>query len=471
MTSAAEEALRNGLDERIEKACQAPVFNDELPDNLQELLREMDDAARAAQVAERKSLQKQEQIKQLFLRHLVQFAITPPRERLAQGLGEEDDVVIATDVTSVSEDDVLIATDVTSVSEDDEKRVHPKTKIRSIVNFCLSKNESTTSAFGQAHRETHKTLNHFCTHAFVALWDAHLATHLFTEGFATLGLTDAVTRYRQIPTATPTARRSWLVKQYIRHSPELPEIHLPDDDETLDRVTALNALTYEHNTLRNIQNQPVEGQVMFRIAFVIQRERGGEVSGGYYDFNPHAFLDKDRHNGRINVACLEDRDLNVAYASNVDMKQWYIVIMTGDGLVAVPASTLQRAFRQFCDPKGRRMKFVKHQSLLQEIEGQVFVHVSGGRYAYMSTMDTVIVDNQLERNIFMNLYEETISGVHCGSKLWIYDDARYCFPKTFREKRNQLLRALRQEQRNPKLRGTAHLAERVCEFYRPTPVV
>ena len=48
MTSAAEEALRNGLDERIEKACQAPVFNDELPDNLQELLREMDDAARAA---------------------------------------------------------------------------------------------------------------------------------------------------------------------------------------------------------------------------------------------------------------------------------------------------------------------------------------------------------------------------------------------------------------------------------------
>ena len=109
--------------------------------------------------------------------------------------------------------------------------------------------------------------------------------------------------------------------------------------------------------------------------------------------------------------------------------------------------------------------------LLQEIEGQVFVHVSGGRYAYMSTIDTVIVDNQLERNIFMNTYEETISGVHCGSKLWIYDDARYCFPKTFREKRNQLLRALRQEKRNPKSRGTAHLAERVCEFHRPIAAV
>ena len=317
MVSAAEEAFQRGLDARIEEARRAPVLNVELPDNLQELLREMDDAARAAQAAERKSLQKQERLKQLFLQHLVQFANTPPRERLDQGLGEEDDVVIATDVTSVSDDDETLSV----LAE----RVHPKTKIKSIVNFCLSNNVSTTSAFGQAHRETQKTLDHFCTHAFVALWDAHLATHLFTEGFGTLGLTNAVTRYREIPIATPTARRSWLVKQYIRHSPELPEIHLPDDDETLDRVTALNALTYEYNTLRDMQNQPVEGQVIFRIAFVIERERGGEMSGGYYDFNPHAFLDKVRHNGRINVACLENRDLNVAYASNVDMKQWYIV--------------------------------------------------------------------------------------------------------------------------------------------------
>ena len=464
MASAVEEAFRSGLDARIEEACQAAstVPNDALPDNLEELLREMDDAAKAAQVAERKSLQMQEQLKQLFLQHLVQFANTPPRERLDQGLGEED---------------VLISTDVTSVSEDDEtlivlaERERPKTKIKSIVNFCLSA-DPTTSQFGEAHLETRKILDHFCTHAFVALWDAHLATHLFTEGFATLGLTDAFKRYKEISYATPTARRSWLVNQYIRHCPKLPEIHLPDEDDTLDKVKTLNALTYERNTLRDMQNQPVQGQVMFRIAFVIERERGGEVSGGYYDFNPHAFLDKDSHNGRINVACLEDRDLNAAYASNVDMKRWYIVIMTDEGFVAVPASTLQRAFRQFCDPKGRKMKFVKHQSLLQEKESQVFVHVTGGRYAYMSTIDTVIVDNKLEKNIFMNTYDETNSGVHCGSKLWIYDDARYCLPKKFREKRNELLAALRKEQReppNPKLRGTTHLAERVCEFYRPIP--
>ena len=50
----------------------------------------------------------------------------------------------------------------------------------------------------------------------------------------------------------------------------------------------------------------------------------------------------------------------------------------------------------------------------------------------MSTIDTIIVDKQLERNIFMNKYEETTK----TSEVWIYDDL-YCFPN-IQKKQNQL---------------------------------
>ena len=444
-----------------------------------------------AKAMQDKMKEAQEQIKKLFLHKLVQFLIMPMHERLneeeegdcceiddtegeerqADDCCEIDDTegevtnmeeVVVTD--AISDETMDVVTD-GLIAHQPDHRNPSKTDIKSLVDYCYSNRHITTGEFGKAHLQTSKTLEHFCMHAFLTLWETHVAMHLFPEGFTKFGLTDPLKLYKNIPNGAEH-RRSWLAYQYIRHGPELPTIVLPD--HLLDSVMTFNASTVEHCTLREIQNEPIDPEadtgVLFRIVIVIDRgERG--FAGGYYEFDPDAFCDKANVRGRINVECTQEKELNFAYANNVDMRRWYITIVTDEGFVAVPASILQRASMLFRDKRGKRRKnFAVDQKLMEDVERQVFVHVAGGRHVHMSTLDTVLVDNPLDMNIFMNEFEDTFSGVHCNSKLWVYDQAHYCFPAEYHRKHEELKKQRkRKDPPSPKSRG---LAAQVCNFHR-----
>lgn len=510
-----EEAFKNGVDAQIRKAMveakTSEKVSDELPEgNLEDLLHGMDKSAEDAQtkresldtsmiekiveeetveafdralaqlsdckLAEQRSLEAQEQIKKLFLHQLVEFLTLPILERLNEVEKKEEDAeeVVVTDAISDGTMDVDVSGAL--VAHEPDRRISnpPKTNIKSLVDYCLSNRHITTGEFGKAHLQTSKTLEHFCTHAFLALWETHVAMHLIPEGF-TKFVTDPLKLYKNIPSSAEH-RRSWLVCKYIRDNPQLPTIILPD--HVLDSVRTLNAGTIEHNSLREIQNAPIDPDdspgVLFRIVIVIDRgERG--LSGGYYEFDPDAFRDKANVRGRINVECTQDTELNFAYANNVNMKRWYITIVTDEGFVAVPASILNRAFVRFLDHRGRiKWSDGEKRNLVTESERQVFVHVAGGRHVHMSTLDTVLVDNPLDMNIFMNEFEDTFSGVHCNSKLWVYDQAHYCFPTEYYRKQEVMSKKIsewsqqrkRKDPPSPKSRGMQRLAAQVCDFHR-----
>lgn len=435
---------------------------------------------REYKVLEGKSLIAQKKLKDFFLQSLAKLLITPAQQRLDALNAQEnsnDVAVAAHDVTEIDQqsDDVFMSEGVHIADHEENAMIH--THSMDLVTYCLSNRDTVPPQYGKTYLETHKTLKHFCMHIFVWVWEAHFAIHVFSQGFANMYT-------KQIPMSEEN-RRYWLVNQYIRHSPKPIEVILSEggplppsvlDESVLDSVRTINALTYEPNSLRQIQHAPLTDtpEVLFRIVIVLDRGQG-RFSGGYYDFNPFGFRDKDSRQGRINVECTEDKELLAACTNDVNMKKWYLPIITDFGHVAVPASILSRAFKQFTNEKGQKYNFVgasrnNMNSAVADAESEVFVYASGQRNVYMSNLDLVFVDNAREMNIFMNECEYENGGNHCSSKVIVYDEVSYCFSADFFAKHQQVQLSKKRKDHpstDPEFRGTQdlrNLAARACNF-------
>lgn len=471
-------------------AADAHAMREALPEMMSEMIRKVGEEASGAldqalkqlgdyKLLEEKSLSAQEELKNFFLQCLAKLLVTPALERLDALNAQETYDVAVRDVTGIDQqtDEVFM-----TEAEAEPPEENP---MKSLVTYCLSNNAP--PQFGRAYLETQKTLQHLCTHAFVAFWEAHFAMHVLPKGFHYINI-------QEIATSGEGKRRSWLVNQYIRDSPKPLEVILRQggplppsvlDASVLDKVSTINALTLERNSLREIQNAPVANSpgVLFRIVIVMDRGQG-LFAGGYYEFKPDAFRDKDSQHGRINVECTQDEQLRAAYANNVNMKKWYVPIITDIGHVVVPASILSRAFEQFTHRNGKPYKFVDANknrwddmhSALEDTERQVFVYVSGERNVYMSNLDLVFVAG--DTNIFMNECDYEYGGNHCSSKVALYDEVSYCFTDDFFAKKQEVSRLNNKKRKRrantaPKMRGTQelqNLAARACNFYHTSEI-